>query len=207
MWWFWTALAGNVATDLDRGATRWLAGKPVDKAFRGFEVQMRPTLRRSLIEAGVVELGLAGMELELKVGARRLLLVLDPRKPSRPVMQSARVRSGQGRTHPLSTWERRAPGVAKLSRKVLAGLRESSCPARWRSVELDLPAGVVPSPGDPAGQVCDAALAGALTAIGVDDVGWWAFDAAGDPIGVVRGELELRRGTLTLSLDGLRRFE
>lgn len=207
MWWCWTALAGSLATDLDRGAQKWLAGKPVDRAFSGFEVRLAPTLRRSLIDSGVHDLELAGMELELAVGQSGIRMVLDPRKPSRPVVQSASVRRGASGTHPLATWDRRAPRVAKLGRKVLAGLRESSCPARWRTVQLALPEGVLPRPGDDPRRVCDAALAGALQGIGVDDVGWWAFDANGAPIGVVRGELELGSRGFVLQLAGMRRFE
>lgn len=219
MWWMTAALAGNLPSQLDRSVQRWMDGAAPSAAFGDVLVRSDGGLRSKLEAQGVDHLEFAGMEVELALQVRgeprMLRLFLDPRKPGRPIVRNVEVVEATSGAHPLKAWGAKNRHAAKLGNKVFAGLLDSSCPQGWRPATLPAgtPAVVVESldPGriraESKGQeACDLVLDSTLVGLKLDDVAWFAFDAADQPLGMLRGELVLGREKLEFRFNGLRVF-
>ena len=213
------ALAGGLPSQLDKDIARWLSGAAPSQAFGDVLVRSDGGLRAKLQEQGVDHLELAGMEVELALSVRgeprMLRLFMDPRKPGRPVVRDLEVSTDVTGTHPLKTWGAKNRHAEKLANKVFKGLLDSSCPGGWRPATLPVGTPPVVAQSLDEGrlraerdgqQACDLVLDATLTGLKLDDVTWFAFDAAGRPVGMLRGELKLGREQLEFRFDGLKVF-
>ena len=216
----------SIGRHLERAGVALLAGESPGDAVKPWAFDDDPTalsdVRASLTAAGVATLEFGGFEFEPTLagpngvlGALRTVILVPGGIPGVVHFELREVQEERGpRGTRIEEWNGAHGDFGEAARRFLALVASDRCPqipiaemSIWKGTPMEEKAtrdleelrGSIPA------TCASLAPARRVTHLRVDDFGYVGHDAAGTPVGVLGGELELRDGVLTVSLGD--RFE